>query len=93
MARDETELESPKDTLGKTRTATKPATQPDTGDEPEKGAMADNSVTAHMETILAAIRDTQNTLEVQIAAVVNKVGILRDQHRKLTDRVKDTGAG
>ena len=35
---------------------------------------------AHTEVILAAIRDTKQTLEKQILAVVNEVGILRTQN-------------
>ena len=39
--------------------------------------MTGDTLEAHTETILAAIRDTRHTVETQIAAVVNEVGIIR----------------
>ena len=44
-----------------------------------------NALAEHTAAILAAIKDTKTSLEAQIAAVVNEVGILRDQQKKLTD--------
>ncbi|KAJ1113207.1 hypothetical protein NDU88_001462 [Pleurodeles waltl] len=48
------------------------------------------ALASHTVTILEAIRDTKTSLETQIAAVVSGVGLLRDYHKPLSDRVKET---
>ncbi|KAJ1096320.1 hypothetical protein NDU88_001463 [Pleurodeles waltl] len=44
----------------------------------------------HTATILQVIKDSKQSLETQLAAMASKVGLLQDDHRKLTDRVKET---
>ncbi|KAJ1089314.1 hypothetical protein NDU88_002465 [Pleurodeles waltl] len=46
------------------------------------------SLTQHTEVILAAIQEYKMALENQIATLAGEVGLLREDHNKLTDRVK-----
>ncbi|KAJ1218715.1 hypothetical protein NDU88_006292 [Pleurodeles waltl] len=46
------------------------------------------SLVMHIATNLEAIRDTKVTLEAQIAVVVNEVGLLHEDHKKLVVQVK-----
>ena len=48
--------------------------------------------TAQFEKILAAIRDTKNALEAKIDNVALDVGLLRADHKKLSERVKEIEA-
>ncbi|KAJ1129810.1 hypothetical protein NDU88_008175 [Pleurodeles waltl] len=43
----------------------------------------------HMATIPEVIRDTKDSLEMQIAAVVNEVGLLHEDHKKLSNRIEE----
>ncbi|KAJ1100295.1 hypothetical protein NDU88_005381 [Pleurodeles waltl] len=61
-----------------------------TGLDELNGAEDNMQLAVHTATILQAIKDTTLSLESQIAAVVNEVGILRDDQWKLTDRVKQS---
>ncbi|KAJ1160609.1 hypothetical protein NDU88_001105 [Pleurodeles waltl] len=44
----------------------------------------------HTEGILAALQDSKNVLESQIATLAGEVGLLRNNHNKLKDRVITT---
>ncbi|KAJ1185392.1 hypothetical protein NDU88_002185 [Pleurodeles waltl] len=48
----------------------------------------DGTLAAHTSAILAAIKDTKQNLETQIAAAINEVSILRTNHRKLAERTR-----
>ncbi|KAJ1167748.1 hypothetical protein NDU88_008137 [Pleurodeles waltl] len=43
------------------------------------------SLAAHTVTILEAIRDTNTSLEMQIAAEMSEEGLLRDDNKSLAD--------
>ncbi|KAJ1170869.1 hypothetical protein NDU88_002740 [Pleurodeles waltl] len=47
-------------------------------------------LTQHTEVILAAIQESKMAFENQIATLAGEVGLLREDHNKLKDRVKTT---
>ncbi|KAJ1178088.1 hypothetical protein NDU88_003336 [Pleurodeles waltl] len=59
------------------------------GDMNEKNGDTE-ALTQHTEVILAAIQESKTALENQIATLAGEVGLLRDDHNKLKDRVKAT---
>ncbi|KAJ1134848.1 hypothetical protein NDU88_001294 [Pleurodeles waltl] len=61
-----------------------------TGPDELRGEEDNMRLAAHTATILQAFKDTKLSLKCQIAAVVNEVGLLRDDQRKLMDRDKES---
>ena len=86
--------------MGKVRTTKAGATDGEDSTQAERGNPDDNEVlrsleskldthTKQFEKILAAIRDTKCALEAKIDTVALDVGLLREDHKKLADRVSE----